>query len=434
MKKLIQSSAVLCLFLVFTHTRCLWAEERIWTSSDGKFTVSASLTDPVSASGEIITLKKSDDSTIDVQINKLSKVDQEFITRLRQSSKVQSVHQTPISNTDEESQTQIGIQVIPLSEWRASGIPGIIGLNKAVRGVFICGLDAGGPAEKAGIPNWSIILSLNGKRVHSIQDLDAALKAVRANEAYSVRVLAPYPSGNYPNIYDEGVKPPSSFPRGWRAAPEYQLVPANSVPRAGKQSNPEDSLKSGDVDDITVEAFLFRGKYFWGMSKTQALMHFQPAKVDSTLNGFTTLYSKDSIADISWTVSFSFHNDNLYAIGFHRNTFKNTVYPAESPRDGELADYQKIQSLLEKKYGIGFHKRVQEVGKQDAIWRIGDTTLQHDYLVWGETVSEYGVNEAGMFHSIGYESIKLAPLARQEADKARGNKAKQSNADALDDL
>jgi serine protease Do len=141
----------------------------------------------------------------------------------------------------------LGITVEPFSDLTrgASIVP-------VKRGAVITGVRPGSPAEKAGLPLGAVIVSIDGRRVDSSDDLVSAIKAARPGQEVelsyyegdrfgrkSIRLAA---AGSAPGASNAGTAPGAPAPRSSFAeppAPSFRAPPAyDTPPRGGGVNRP----------------------------------------------------------------------------------------------------------------------------------------------------------------------------------------------------
>lgn len=79
----------------------------------------------------------------------------------------------------------IGVQVAELTPEVAASVKA----PKEMKAPFVTHIFGDGPAEKAGIKNYDVILELNGKLVHSAADLIASVVAIEVGQSVPIKVL-----------------------------------------------------------------------------------------------------------------------------------------------------------------------------------------------------------------------------------------------------
>jgi hypothetical protein len=145
-------------------------------------------TDSISAVGRVIRTHEAGD---------------ELVFRVRRGTRVESIRVTLGTNPDDEAAAEP-----PASEPRGEGDrPGApagesggagqvgeaayLGLDVIQRegGLFVEGTVPGGPAANAGVPSRGLLISIGGRRVSTMEQLDEAMASFRPGQAVSVRTL-----------------------------------------------------------------------------------------------------------------------------------------------------------------------------------------------------------------------------------------------------
>jgi serine protease Do len=92
---------------------------------------------------------------------------------------------TQLKTKGKVSRGFIGVLVEPLTPEIASKL----GVAKDVHAPFVSQVNPGGPAEKAGLENYDVILEFNGKPIHNSEDLVSAVTSTAVGSQAPVKVI-----------------------------------------------------------------------------------------------------------------------------------------------------------------------------------------------------------------------------------------------------